>query len=187
MKKALIILSTLDDSDVEWMIRNGRKVMVAAGATLIRFGRQVDCLYFVLDGMFSVVSDPMGGKEVARLSAGEVLGEMSFVDSRPPSATVRAIVESPVLAISRRALIEKLEEDIAFAARFYKAIAVFLSDRLRATTSHLGYGEQLQLDENIEDKDELSPDLLDSLSMAGSRFAELERRTQGPAAERIAR
>lgn len=52
------------------------------------------------------------------------------------------------------------------------------SDRLRTTVSHFGSG-QLQSDENIEDKDEVSPDMLETMSLASARFVELQRRTRG--------
>lgn len=176
MKKALIFLGILDDMDVEWIIRAGQKKSVLAGDVLIKERRAVDSLYFVLDGEFEV---SVGNKTVALLRAGEVLGEMSFVDSRLPSASVKATRESLLLQISRQELRDKLDEDTGFASRFYRAIAAFLTDRLRATTSRLGYGDQVRLDEEVEDLDEVAPDFLDSMSLAGTRFEELLRRLSG--------
>jgi bacteriocin-type transport-associated protein len=184
MKKALFFLSVLDDSDVEWLIVTGVKRAVPQGTTLIHFGKQVDSLFMVLEGMFRVQTNHGDARELARLSSGEILGEMSFVDSRPPSATVIALTESSVLAVDRAELRMKLDEDVGFAARFYKAIAMLLSDRLRSTVSHLGYGSELELDENIEDKDEVSSDMLETMALAGNRFVELQRRVRGIAAGR---
>jgi CRP/FNR family transcriptional regulator, cyclic AMP receptor protein len=79
------------------------------------------------------------GQEVARLGAGEVIGEIGFVDSAPPSATVTAAGSAAVLALSNTLLQQHLTSDAAFAARFYRALAIFLADRLRATTRRLGY------------------------------------------------
>ena len=117
MKKALYLLGVLDDSDVEWMTRVGRKRSVAAGTLVIQVGKQIDTIFFVLDGAFSVLG-PDGQKEIARLGVAEIMGEMSFVDSRPPSATVKALTNSLVLAIPRTELTMRLEENVAFAARF---------------------------------------------------------------------
>jgi CRP/FNR family transcriptional regulator, cyclic AMP receptor protein len=176
MRKALYFLSILDDRDVDWMIRNGRKMTVAPGTTLIEQGKATDWLYFVLDGTFVVYSGTT--PRIAVLKAGEVLGEISFVDSRPPVASVRAEVESKAGAIPRSALTKKLREDVGFAARFYQSVAVFLADRLRTTTGRLGT-QELQLDESIEDADELAPHLMANISMAGLRFAEMQRRHWG--------
>ncbi|MCW5978049.1 MAG: cyclic nucleotide-binding domain-containing protein [Bryobacteraceae bacterium] len=177
MRKALIFLGILDDMDIEWIIRTGLKRSVPDGTILIEEKKALDSLFFVLDGEFEVYIG--NGKGIALLRAGEVLGEMSFVDSRPPSASVRARRESVVLVISRHELRAKLEEDTGFAARFYRSIAAFLTDRLRTTTSRLGYGEKLRLDEEVEDLDEVAPDFLDSMALAGTRFEELLRRLSG--------
>ena len=73
---------------------------------------------------------------------------------------------------------KKLAQDVGFAARFYQSIAVFLADRLRMTTTSLGT-EGLHLEESIEDADELASHLMANVSMAGVRFAEMQRRHWG--------
>ena len=98
--------------------------------------KATEWLYFVLDGAL-VVHTPAAPR-IAVLKAGDVVGEISFVDARPPVASVRAEVESKVGAVPRAVLSAKLRDDVGFAARFYRALAVFLADRLRTTTSHLG-------------------------------------------------
>ena len=176
MRKALYFLGILNDTDTEWMIRNGTKMKIAPGTVLIEQGKPAEWLYFVLDGAFIVYT--RSAPRIAALKAGEVVGEISFVDSRPPTASVRADVESKVGAIPRSALTEKLHEDIGFASRFYQSIAVFLADRLRTTVGSLGV-QELGLDESIEDADELASHLLGNVSMAGTRFAEMQRRDWG--------
>jgi CRP/FNR family cyclic AMP-dependent transcriptional regulator len=176
VRKGLVFLGILDDRDVDWLVANGKRKDVPSAEILIRQGQPVEFLYFVLDGIFDVtVSSPNERqRQVAKLYAGELVGEMSFVDSRPPSATVSAAMNASVLAITRSDLAEKIEDDIGFAARFYKGIAVFLSDRLRAA-DNLGFGDVLDLREDVEDKDELAPHLMDTLAMAGMRFEKLQR------------
>lgn len=176
MRKALYFLGVMDDADTEWLIRHGTRRTLAPGELLIEEGKPAEWLYFVLDGAF-VVSTRTAAS-VAVLKAGDVIGEISFVDSRPPSANVRAEVPSQVGAVPRAALSAKLGEDVGFAARFYRSLAVFLADRLRTTTGSLGAG-RLQLAEGVEDEDELASHLLEGLSTAGLRFAEMQRREWG--------
>jgi CRP/FNR family transcriptional regulator, cyclic AMP receptor protein len=123
-----------------------------------------------------VVARAAGNKEVARLRSGEIVGEMSFVDSRPPSATVQAVEPSSVLAIPRLALKARLSQDAFFAARFYRAMAVFLSDRLRSTVGLLGYGSGQTLEDEATYADEIDTTVLDNVSLAGARFDLLQRR-----------
>ena len=172
MRRALYFLGILDDQDVEWMMRHGRKITVAPGEYLIRQGTPTESLFFVLDGSFIVHTTT--APRVAELKAGEVLGEISFVDARPPSASVRAELESKVGAIPRAALQAKLRQDVGFAARFYQSLAVFLADRLRTTTGSRG-GKDLQLAEDVEDVDELASHLMANISMAGLRFTAMQR------------
>jgi CRP/FNR family cyclic AMP-dependent transcriptional regulator len=175
MKKVLFILGQLTDTDVDWMTNTGHKKQVKAGAVLIRQGQPIDSLYIVLDGLLSVTDNRLGGRELAQLGAGEMVGEMSFVDAAPPNATVTALQNSVVLAIPRTQLSTKLEQDSRFAAHFFRAIATFLSDRLRATVGQLGYGEVNPIDNLDNDAesiaaDELDDNVLDNIHLAGDRF-----------------
>lgn len=178
MRRALYFLGIMDDQDVAWMMRNGQRMTLAPGDHLIRQGTPTEWLYFVLDGSFVVYTRT--ASRVAELKAGEVVGEISFVDARPPTASVRAEIESKVGAVPRAALQARLRQDVGFAARFYQSIAVFLADRLRATTGSLG-AEGPQLAEDVEDLDELAPHLMANVSMAGLRFTEMQRGRWGGA------
>src|SRR4029077_17523029 len=103
------------------------------------------------------------------LEVGEIVGEISFVDSAPPSATVTAVSDGFVLFLDKKAMSRKLQSDTAFGCRFYRALAVFLADRLRATVRRMGYGGQ-DLEAQSIAKDELDVGILDNVSMAGERF-----------------
>lgn len=169
MRKVLFILGQLSDEDAEWLSRAGRRERVPAGTVLIRQGQPIDSMFILLSGQMSVVINGLG--KVATLSSGEIMGEMSLVDARPPSASVTAEENCVVLVVERAAINRKLAEDVGFAARFYKAIATFLSDRLRGTVQHLGYGEDgVGLDEDVELDGELDLNVLDNVHLAGARF-----------------
>ena len=171
MRKALYILGQLSDHDIEWMIEHGRREALPPGHVLIRQGHPIENLYLTLAGHVADIDEKMGGKELARLGSGEIVGEMSFIDAQPPSATVTAAEDAAVLALPRAALQQRLDENPGFAARFYRALAIFLSDRLRATVSRLGYGEANgEIDEEGIQDDELDLNVLDTVHMAGNRF-----------------
>jgi CRP-like cAMP-binding protein len=160
MRKVLFILGQLSDEDVEWLGKAGQRRVVRAGTVMVEEGKPVQNLYFILDGGMSVVAY---GKEVAVLKSGEILGEISFVDSRPASATVSASVDTTVLEIPSEKVRERLRSDTGFAARFYRAVASFLSDRLRHTMAVLNRGPDVE-------EEELDIDVLDNLHLAGARF-----------------
>lgn len=159
MRKILFIFGQLTDTDVAWLARAGRRQRVAAGSVLIREGIPVERLYIVLQGELLVSQGP-SAREVARLGTGEVVGEMSFIDQKPPSATVSAAGEAVVYSVPKLLLLAQLEADPPFAARFYKAVATFLSDRVRQAL-----GPQ-----NGDAEGELDGSVLDTLTRAGERF-----------------
>jgi CRP/FNR family transcriptional regulator, cyclic AMP receptor protein len=132
VSQALSILNDLDEADIAWLSSHGRHISLSAGEGLIEMGRAIDRLYLITAGRFAV---SVHGRQVAILDVGDVAGEMSFVDRPLPSANVFALEESRVLAVPRSAMLETFEGNTAFAARFYRALAVFLSNRLRSTTS----------------------------------------------------
>ena len=167
MRKVLYLMGILNDIDVQWLATKGSKMLVDQGATLITQGLPVQHLFIVLDGRLSVEVNDV---PVATLLSGEVIGEISFVDSRPPLASVVALVPTIVLGIDKAFLKQKLEADGQFGSRFYRAIALFLADRLRTTTSRLGYASNGKEETIEEDPDELDADFMQVVSMANVRF-----------------
>ena len=136
-------------------------------------------LFLVLAGKLSVTASTPRQQTIARLGAGEIVGEMSYVDSRPASATVTATEQTQVLRVAREVVTAKLATDVGFSARFYRALAVFLAHRLRNTVAKLGYGDAPSLRPDEEAADELDPDLLDNLSLGAARFDWLLNKLKG--------
>jgi CRP-like cAMP-binding protein len=153
---------------------HGRVSPLSTGTVLIHEGKAIDSLYFLLDGELRVVVGSQH-QHVATLLPGEIVGEISFVDSRTPSASVLAAKDSQVLGISRDLVSVKLGQDQGFATRFYYAIARFLADRLHVTVGRFGYGSARQ----DVDVDELDDNAMDRIDLATVRFDKLLRRLRG--------
>jgi CRP/FNR family cyclic AMP-dependent transcriptional regulator len=175
MRKALHLLGIMDDIDIDWLATVGTQRRIKIGELLIEEKKPIDSIYIVLDGKLSVVVGGTNGKHIATLLQGEVVGEMSFVDSHLPSASVVAEENSLLLSIDRKELTTKLARDQAFAARFYHAIANFLADRLYVTVGRLGYGSAQQ----DVDGGELQDAAMDNIDLAAVRFDKLLRRLRG--------
>lgn len=130
------MVAGLSDADMVWLLSIGKLRTMKPGERLVDVGRPVNDLSFVIRGRLAVLLPDE--TRVALLSEGEVIGEMSFVNQRLPAVTVRAEERSEVLMIPRGAILERFEREPVFAARFYRAIAMFLSERLRETTAAVG-------------------------------------------------
>jgi len=177
MKKVLFILGQLTDEDVNWLAANGSRRIIKKGEVLIEESKHINSLYFLLDGHMSVSTKSSG--ELAMLGCGEIMGEMSLVDSLPTSATVVAADDCVVLEVSNNAIQEKMGKDIHFAAHFYRAIATFLSDRVRGTVSRLGYGKDVWMKDDAELEGELNTYVLDNVHLAGARFDRMLQKLMG--------
>jgi CRP/FNR family cyclic AMP-dependent transcriptional regulator len=169
MSKVLLILGELSDRDIDWMIANGTHTTVPPGTTIIVEGQPLDALYIVLEGTLSVSASSLGDKEIGQIICGEVLGEMSFVDGRLPSASVTAIDECLILSIPRWLLTEKLEQDVLFSLRFYRAITKFLSSRLRGTVKRFGEETDYLIYQDPDDDRAIGPNV-ENPDLAQSRF-----------------
>jgi len=166
MRKVLYILGQMTDQDVDWMAQAGKRRQIPAGTVVIAQGKPIDSIYILLDGTMSVEVERVG--QIATLNCGEIVGEMSFVDSRPPSATVKAATACVALELPRDTIRRKLDLDVGFSARFHRAIARFLSDRLRATMHRFAPAGGSTFDDEAEG--ELDLDMLGDIHMAGARF-----------------
>ncbi len=174
MRKVLFIFSVLSDGDVEWLAQVGEHVNVEPGTVLIPLASRVEFLYFVLEGRLAIRTK--AGEIIATLESGEIVGEMSLVDPAPTSVSVEAASEASLLRIPDTVVRDKLTSDVAFAARFYRALCVFLADRMRHTTQRMGYGAGA---EDAHARDELNEDLLDTVHLAGARFDRMLKRLAG--------
>jgi len=110
---------------LQTLVERVRLVPLRAGEVLFSRGDAGDALYVVAWGEVAVVAD----RELARLAEGEFFGEISLLADRPRTATVRATVDSHVLAIDRALLVDLVSE----APEMLKILLRFLRDRLVVT------------------------------------------------------
>lgn len=167
MKSTLLFFSELNNSDLDWFVQKGKREIIPLNRLLIREGQIGDALYIVVSGSFSVVIESQDRKELAKIYQGEIVGEVSFIDTRPPLASVRSLEESVVLSIPRVQLLSKLQQDTGFSSRFYRAICLCLSDRMRGTVSRLGYGYDV---DTLNPHSEFGQSMISNLELAEAKF-----------------
>lgn len=176
MNKVLYIFGQMTDNDIDWLINNGKKEKIKKSTVLIQKGKLIDNIYIVLDGLFGIYSGKNSDTLITKLDSGEIIGEMSFVDTTPPFVTVIADMDSLVYSISKSSLMDKIEKDSGFGCRFFRAISVFLADRLRENTVLLGYGNKDDIKEYMNDIQQLDSLIIDKISIAGDRFHRMRKK-----------
>lgn len=163
LRQGIYFLGELHSEDISWFIKAGHKVEMPAGGTLIKKGENIKALFLLVEGELSVHINQKHSenlRKIAHLKAGDIVGELSFLDSSPPNATVKAATDAVLLAIPRHILEEKLDTDIGFSARFYRGVGVLLASRLRKTVKQLGHPlEQQSSDQLLEKQLEQTHDL----------------------------
>jgi CRP-like cAMP-binding protein len=111
-----------------------------AGETIIRKGERDGALYILTRGALEVLLPPRPfGKprEAGKVAAGSVFGEQAFLDGQPRSASVRAVTEGELLALSRNAYERFVVAEPGLARDVIMDLARTLSARLRRTNAML--------------------------------------------------
>jgi CRP-like cAMP-binding protein len=132
------LIDLINEDDIAWLLTTSIERQVEPGTVLIQENDTIESLYFVLDGLLHVTTASLSEKPLNVLGPGEIIGEISFLDKRRASASVTAVEPARLLELPRARLVQKLRQDRGFTARFYRALAVIMSRRLRHATSALG-------------------------------------------------
>jgi CRP-like cAMP-binding protein len=136
---ALDIFQHLTTDDIHWILGSSTLRTLSPNGVLVREDDPSEAIFFVADGLLEVyVFAGLAGRlKVGQLGPGEVIGEISWLDHKPISASVRAIETSSVITLSTALLERKLHDDPKFAARFLRGVATLTAERLRKTTADL--------------------------------------------------
>lgn len=114
--------------------------VIRAGDALIRRGDPERTLYFVLRGALEVIVHSGHGISLGALTKampGTVLGEVSFFDGQPRSASVWALKDSDVAAMTLDQFQQFESQHPQLARDLLFALGQVLAARLRSTNSQL--------------------------------------------------
>jgi extracellular factor (EF) 3-hydroxypalmitic acid methyl ester biosynthesis protein len=139
---ALDIFQQLRQEDIHWLLAAAELKTIQANGILVREDDPSETIFFIADGLFEVyIFGDAGRLKVGQLGPGEIIGEISWLDRKPISATVRALETSSVIALPIVTLERKLATDPGFAGRLFRSIATLAAERLRTTTAQVRLAE----------------------------------------------
>lgn len=138
------IFENVSDETLDELYEAGRRVVLQQGDVLIQEGDRVENIYCILSGEVDIlVPDDLEEYQdltwINMLVDGECIGEYSFVDGQPASATVRARTETELFQLPHDKLRKLLESDDAFQAQIYRNLLESLVQRLRNTNIYIDY------------------------------------------------
>ncbi len=139
----------LQRGDLQMLGSAGRVMVWEEGAMLCHEGRPGASCFVLLQGHVDVFkASAGGGRRLAVLGPGSLVGQMSLVDSSPRSASMRADTEVVALEIGRDVFERLVRAATPFALRFQRQIALAGARQLRLAnlrlTGLLGCGDKLE-------------------------------------------
>jgi CRP-like cAMP-binding protein len=131
------LFSSLSEDEHVRLLAGARRLTFAAGETILAEGARAEAIYVLRHGSAHVEREHLGrGIAFAQIGAGEVFGEISFVERARASGSVIADDRCEVELLDRP-LVEQLLSVPTVAAGFYRTLALALARRLRETSALL--------------------------------------------------
>ena len=132
----LVFLADLPDEGWHKLLSYTNTVRFPAGGIVIRAGESDRALYIVTAGTLEVLAPAPNGRgeqRVTTIDSGSVLGEVSFFDGRPRSASIRAVTDSELLRLSTERFEILAAREPALARAMLFDLGRILAARLRQT------------------------------------------------------
>lgn len=127
----------LDDAELVILLAQAQLVDFAQGEYPIREGEEGRHMYVLLSGHARISKRAFGiQKVIQEMGPGECFGEMSLIECRSRSASVKTLSACRLLRLES----EDIEVLPAIAAKLYRNIAILLSQRLRQANEILTLG-----------------------------------------------
>jgi CRP/FNR family cyclic AMP-dependent transcriptional regulator len=110
------------------------QLKLSANETLLREGEHSNCMYWVQSGQL-VVTKKRGMEEViiGHIYSGELVGEISFLDSEPRSATVKALNDCELIVIPQ----ETIDGIFKTQPKWLEILVKTLAERLRKANARI--------------------------------------------------
>lgn len=128
-------LEYLTPNDWALLRSKARIVSFNKGDAIIHINSRPTALFILKKGSATV--EVTRGHVIARLTSGDICGEMAFIENSVASASVIAAEAIEVEAIDLSEVSGIFSNYPHLEARFYKSIALLLSRRLRRTSAEL--------------------------------------------------
>ncbi len=127
----------LTEEDVEKLISIAEMCEFSEGETIISETSRARDLFLIDHGSVSItMSNPIDDDKsemMDKFHPGKILGEISFIDGSPRSATVIADDPTKLYIFNYEKLSSEMEKDKEFGYRLLRSIACVLTEKVRNT------------------------------------------------------
>jgi CRP-like cAMP-binding protein len=145
--EGVYLFADLGSDERSALARVAEPMNLAAGSNVFRAGEPATAFYLIKSGSVRITSERSGGEpiNVATLGSGSHFGEMALVDGAARSASAETLEPSAIYRFDYDKLRALLDGSPATAAKLYRALARFLSNRLRQTTIDMSFARERNL------------------------------------------
>ena len=105
VRERLPLFATLTTLQIREFLIRSRLYKKQPGDVVITLGEYANSVYFILDGVVGIRTDPKNPEELAKLGAGKFFGELALLSGRRRTRTVVATAPSLLLEIDRNTMI----------------------------------------------------------------------------------
>lgn len=151
------ILTHLSDEQIDILGTCTSMVRHARDAKIIREGEESQDIFLIDSGEIEIRRDtPFGHYPFAKLKAGDVFGETSFIDANPRSGDAVVIEDAVIFTLNSFALYRAMEENQRFGLAIYWALWKSVSRKLRLTNevlAHFFSGDRKRQPHQVAEKD----------------------------------
>ena len=134
------LFANLPDDDFDRLCSMVTEVHVPAGELLFTEGSQGDKAYVIKKGLVEILKSTAGHTVLLAVrQAGDVIGEMSLLDSTPRTASVRARTDADFIAIGQ----EQLDELLNTSTSAARSMLHTVTSRWRITEMAVSQSEKL--------------------------------------------
>jgi CRP/FNR family cyclic AMP-dependent transcriptional regulator len=136
----LLRVSGWKSTDWKTLFAYANATPVAAGSVLIQKHEAKRTLYFVASGLLEVTAilSSHSLAPIAKIKAGSIVGELAFLDGKPRSAKVWAVVDSTIYALEYEAYQRFKNAHPGLACELIFGIGRLVAHRFRRTLSAAG-------------------------------------------------
>lgn len=127
----------LDTSEIEGIAGFVEILELKEGEILFQEGSHCRDLYFILEGRFNILLKMVGAESIddsstmTTVKTGELIGELSFLDGAPRSATVQVRNDAKLIRLPYEDALAHFQDHPHTAYKIMEKIAVSLATRVR--------------------------------------------------------
>ncbi len=145
--QGVYLFTDLSADERESLAKIAEAMTLPAGFPIFRAGDSATALYLIENGSVRLAVTSSSGKsiDVATLGSGSHFGEMALIDGAKRSATAETLEPTSMFRFDYDKVVAFLDRSPATAAKLYRSLARFLSNRLRQTTTDMSFAREKNL------------------------------------------